>query len=173
MPCATHSCLWCDFDAVSSRLPPPFPSFQLSSLVASAVTVVARFLLFVISFFLLLQPSRYYASAFPHVNRLRSPALHPVFQQLVPTAVGLLLHPVVLVVLRYSPLMVFVEGARLELANTGVPARLLLLHFSTNLPYSVCCDIIAAISNHHTHHWQYSGQSHTWDMPNDCRASYH
>ena len=63
---------------------------------------------------LLLLPSRHYASAFPHVNRLRSPALHPVFQQLVPTAVGLLLHPVVLVVFRYSPLMVFAEGEGFE-----------------------------------------------------------
>ena len=34
----------------------------------------------------LLPPSRHYASACPHVNRHHSPALHPVFQQLVPTA---------------------------------------------------------------------------------------
>ena len=34
----------------------------------------------------LLPPSRYYASARPHVNRHHSPALHPVFQQLVHTA---------------------------------------------------------------------------------------
>ena len=34
----------------------------------------------------LLPPSRHYASARPHVNRHHSPALHPVFQQLVPTA---------------------------------------------------------------------------------------
>ena len=30
--------LWCDFDVVSSRLPPPFPSLRLSQLVASAVS---------------------------------------------------------------------------------------------------------------------------------------
>ena len=32
MPCAAHSCLWCDFDADSSRLPPPFHSLCRSSL---------------------------------------------------------------------------------------------------------------------------------------------
>jgi hypothetical protein len=32
MPCATHSRLWCGFDAVSSRLPSPFSSIRLLSL---------------------------------------------------------------------------------------------------------------------------------------------
>ena len=39
MPCATHSRLWCDFDADSSRLPPPFSSL-LISVVRSASAVV-------------------------------------------------------------------------------------------------------------------------------------
>ena len=39
MPCATHSRLWCDFDADSSRLPPPFLSL-LISVVRSASAVV-------------------------------------------------------------------------------------------------------------------------------------
>ena len=30
MPCATHSRLWCGFDADSSRLPSPFPSLLIS-----------------------------------------------------------------------------------------------------------------------------------------------
>ena len=114
MPCATHSRLWCGFDAVSSRLPPPFPSLSRSSLVCLCCHCGCS--LFYSFGFLhsLLPPSRHYASARPHVNRHHSPALHPVFQQLVPTAGNLLLHPSALVVFRYAPLMVFAEGEGFE-----------------------------------------------------------
>ena len=38
MPCALTPAIRCDFDVVSSGLPPPFPSLLLSPLVASAVS---------------------------------------------------------------------------------------------------------------------------------------
>lgn len=41
MPCATNSCLWCDFDAVSSGLPPPFSSLLIS--VARSASAVVGF----------------------------------------------------------------------------------------------------------------------------------
>lgn len=86
MPCATHSCLWCDFDAVSSGLPPPFPSFRQSLLVASAVSGL-RTLFVWFCFFCFCYP-RHYASACSHFNRRHSPTLRPVFTQLAHTALG-------------------------------------------------------------------------------------
>jgi len=101
-----RSCLWCGFDAVSSGLPPPFPSLSRSSLVCLCCHCGCS--LFYSFGFLhsLLPPSRHYASARPHVNRHHSPALHPVFQQLVPTASVYFYTPLSLVVSRYAPLVV-------------------------------------------------------------------
>lgn len=109
-----HSRLWSGFDAVSSGLPPPFLSLCRSSLVCLCCHCGCS--LFYSFGFLhsLLPPSRHYASARPHVNRHRSPALHPVFQQLVPTASVYFYTPLSLVVPRYAPLVVFAEGVGFE-----------------------------------------------------------
>lgn len=58
-----------------------------------------------------------------HSFRHHSPALHPVFQQLVPTAGNLLLHPSALVVLRYAPLMVFCGRWRTRTACSSEALR--------------------------------------------------
>ena len=95
MPCATRSRLWCGFDADSSRLPSPFSSF-LSSVVLLLMTLwvsVVIFASYFSCFFLfrcllcdyIANPSSL-CSAYHHSVRHHSPALHPVFKQLVPTA---------------------------------------------------------------------------------------
>ena len=90
MPCAAHhfirAAYWCDFDVVSSGLPPPFSSFLLSPLVASAVSGL-RTLSVWFCFFCFRYP-RHYASACSHFNRRHSPTLRPVFTQLAHTAFG-------------------------------------------------------------------------------------
>ena len=100
-----RSRLWCDFDVVSSGLPPPFPSLRLSPLVASAVSGL-RTLFVWFCFFCFCYP-RPCASACSHFNRRHSPTLHPVFQLLVPTASVYCYTPLPLVVSRYAPLVVF------------------------------------------------------------------
>ena len=83
MPYTLGSCLWCDFVAVSSGLPPPFPSFRLFPLVASAVSGLHT--LFVWFYFFCFCYPRPFASAFSHFNRRHSPTLRPVFIQLAHT----------------------------------------------------------------------------------------
>lgn len=51
-----------------------------------ALAVLVANLFCLVIFFFTLANLDFIASAFPHVNRHHSPALHPVFQQLVPTA---------------------------------------------------------------------------------------
>ena len=91
MPCALAPAYWCDFDVVSSRLPPPFPSIRLSPLVASAVSGL-RTLFVWFCFFCFCYP-RPCASACSHFNRRNSPTLHPVISTAGAYSVSLLLHP--------------------------------------------------------------------------------
>ena len=115
---------WCDFDVVSSGLPPPFSSFLLSPLVASAVSGL-RTLFVWFCFFCFCYP-RHYASACSHFNRRHSPTLHPVFQLLVPTASVYYYTPLPLVVPRYAPLVVF--SGRSGIRTRDVLSFPLLLH---------------------------------------------
>ena len=105
MPFALTPAIRCDFDVVSSGLPPPFPSLRLSPLVATAVSGLRT--LFVWFCFFCFRYPRHYASACSHFNRRHSPTLHPVFQLLVPTASVYYYTPLPLVVSRYAPLVVF------------------------------------------------------------------
>ena len=102
------------------------PTVDRSSPLLSLGLLAVLFGLLSISF---CHPSRHIASAFPHVNRRYFSALHPVFQQLVPTAAVYCYTPLPLVVLRYAPLMVFVEGGGVE-----PPPRLAVLPALSTFP---------------------------------------
>ena len=64
-----------------------------------ALAVLVANLFCLVLFFFTLADLDFIASACPHSVRHRSPALHPVFQQLVPTA-RFIVHPAALVVLQ-------------------------------------------------------------------------
>jgi len=51
MPCATHSRLWCGFDADSSRLPSPFPSLLISVARLPLLSLVSRYVISILLLF--------------------------------------------------------------------------------------------------------------------------
>ena len=124
MPCATNSCLWCDFDVVSSGLPPPFLSLRLSPLVASAVLGL-RYVCF--GFCLLLLPST--DLCFSISSLLQSSLFDPSSCILPADAYWVL-------------------SRKVRESDPRVIADLLLSrelpYHSANLPCSVCRNIIAA-----------------------------
>ena len=90
MPCATHSRLWCGFDAVSSRLPSPFPSLLISVARLPLLSLVSRY---VISILLLFCCHRQYCFS---ISSLRpsslsgpSPCILPAGAYWLPMPLGL------------------------------------------------------------------------------------
>ena len=113
---------WCGFDAVSSRLPPPFSSFQSSVALLLMIIMGFRsytrflffaFFCFVVCIAIISQTHRHCAQHIitPSVITLRP--FTPCFNSWC-ILCGLLFTPPPWWFFRYSPLMVFVEGGVLE-----------------------------------------------------------